>query len=492
MVRVADGDRQGIGRIGALEGRRRQQDLDHHLDLRLFGMAGADHRFLDQVGGVLAHRQPAQCRRHQHHAARLAQLQRRTRPGGNKGLFHRRLLGRIGVEHLDDAAMQLDQPVGECALDRRRDGAAGDKAQPVAIALDDAPTATSQARINPDDSHCFRHFEALGQEPDPTKRFVNETETLHRISCDPSPRINQHSSIHAYAGIIHSGDAGMNKFALPPSEWGIVWRRTALILVASTLASWVISNLVMMSLNEGMNEVGTVLALGMPTALGGPILLFLQVRSAQLREANRRLELLASTDWLTGCLNRRAFTTRVSSSLGQIEGIGTLLVIDAELPDLNGYEVIARMREKPALAHTKVVMVTSHNTSSYRQRAFEAGVLDFFTKPIDRDLLRLRRRRVRSVPRGCRAGSRRSRGRTHPGRGQCGVRYFRRHRAAALGQHRRRRMRRRCRFFRTVPHRRSAPVRGQACRSQPSRTRQLGRPCRDESRRRLIAPARDR
>lgn len=67
-----------------------------------------------------------------------------------------------------------------------------------------------------------------------------------------------------------------------------------------------------------------------------------------------------------------------------------LLVIDAELPDLNGYEVIARMREKPALAHTKVVMVTSHNTSSYRQRAFEAGVLDFFTKPIDRDLIRLR------------------------------------------------------------------------------------------------------
>lgn len=122
----------------------------------------------------------------------------------------------------------------------------------------------------------------------------------------------------------------MNKSALPPSEWGIVWRRTALILVASTLASWVISNLVMMSLNEGMNEVGTVLALGMPTALGGPILLFLQVRSAQLREANRRLELLASTDWLTGCLNRRAFTTRVSSSLGQIEGNGTLLVIDAD------------------------------------------------------------------------------------------------------------------------------------------------------------------
>jgi CheY-like chemotaxis protein len=67
-----------------------------------------------------------------------------------------------------------------------------------------------------------------------------------------------------------------------------------------------------------------------------------------------------------------------------------LLVIDAELPDLDGYEVISRLREHPALADTRVVMVTSHDTANYRQRAFEAGVLDFFTKPIDRDLIRLR------------------------------------------------------------------------------------------------------
>ena len=122
----------------------------------------------------------------------------------------------------------------------------------------------------------------------------------------------------------------MNKVRLPPAEWRLVWQRTLVILAASTVGSWVMSNLVMMSLNEGMNTVGTVLALGMPTALGGPILLFLQVRSAQLREANRKLELLASTDWLTNCLNRRAFTSRVSSSLGQVDGSGTLLVIDAD------------------------------------------------------------------------------------------------------------------------------------------------------------------
>lgn len=67
-----------------------------------------------------------------------------------------------------------------------------------------------------------------------------------------------------------------------------------------------------------------------------------------------------------------------------------LLVIDAELPDLDGYSVIARLRENPQLAHTSVVMVTSHDDASHRQRAFAAGVLDFFTKPIDRELIRLR------------------------------------------------------------------------------------------------------
>ncbi len=122
----------------------------------------------------------------------------------------------------------------------------------------------------------------------------------------------------------------MTKLVLPRAEWAQVWRRTALIVMASTAASWVVSNLVMMSLQQGMNDVGTILALGMPTVLGGPILLYLQIKSAQLRDANRRLEALASTDWLTDCLNRRAFTTRVGASLDAAGRSGALLVIDAD------------------------------------------------------------------------------------------------------------------------------------------------------------------
>ncbi len=120
----------------------------------------------------------------------------------------------------------------------------------------------------------------------------------------------------------------MSKARLTRAAWGQVWRRTLVILAPRPWCSWGLSELIMFSLGQGMNTVGMVLALGMPTLLGGPILLYLQVTSAQLREANRRLEALASTDWLTGLLNRRSFTSRVGEALGKAGG--TLLVIDAD------------------------------------------------------------------------------------------------------------------------------------------------------------------
>ncbi|MGV3491146.1 MAG: GGDEF domain-containing protein [Devosia sp.] len=122
----------------------------------------------------------------------------------------------------------------------------------------------------------------------------------------------------------------MNKLGLPAEEWRQVWGRTALILGASTLGSWAMSELIMYLLGQGMNDVGMVLALGMPTALGGPILVYLQIKSAQLRLANRRLETLASTDGLTGLLNRSTFATRVGEVLAKAGGGGTLLVLDAD------------------------------------------------------------------------------------------------------------------------------------------------------------------
>ena len=51
---VADGDGERVGGVGAAEIGLRQQGPHHELDLRLVGMAGADHRFLDEIGGIFA------------------------------------------------------------------------------------------------------------------------------------------------------------------------------------------------------------------------------------------------------------------------------------------------------------------------------------------------------------------------------------------------------------------------------------------------------
>jgi diguanylate cyclase (GGDEF)-like protein len=53
------------------------------------------------------------------------------------------------------------------------------------------------------------------------------------------------------------------------------------------------------------------------------------LRHQQLKHLNGQLDVLASTDWLTDCLNRRAFTARTSEKLSS-GATGTLLVIDAD------------------------------------------------------------------------------------------------------------------------------------------------------------------
>jgi len=63
------------------------------------------------------------------------------------------------------AAVQFRQSVGQPGVDRRHDGAAGDKAQAVALALDDAPAATPEARIDADDSHHAAHVSVLRRFP---------------------------------------------------------------------------------------------------------------------------------------------------------------------------------------------------------------------------------------------------------------------------------------------------------------------------------------
>src|SRR5271156_5331733 len=59
-----------------------------------------------------------------------------------------------------------------------------------------------------------------------------------------------------------------------------------------------------------------------------------------------------------------------------------MVLLDAMMPDLDGFEVCRRLKKNPATHHIPVVMVTALDQPSDRVRGLEAGADDFLTKPI--------------------------------------------------------------------------------------------------------------
>jgi putative two-component system response regulator len=67
-----------------------------------------------------------------------------------------------------------------------------------------------------------------------------------------------------------------------------------------------------------------------------------------------------------------------------------LIVLDATMPNMDGFQVTQRVRHDPAHKDLPIVMVTGLDSFEDRLRAVEAGVNDFLTKPFDFTELRLR------------------------------------------------------------------------------------------------------
>lgn len=67
-----------------------------------------------------------------------------------------------------------------------------------------------------------------------------------------------------------------------------------------------------------------------------------------------------------------------------------LILLDAELPGLGGFDVCRRIKAMPDVAHVPVVIVTSHRDETFELEGFDAGASDFVTKPVNHQLLRVR------------------------------------------------------------------------------------------------------
>lgn len=60
-----------------------------------------------------------------------------------------------------------------------------------------------------------------------------------------------------------------------------------------------------------------------------------------------------------------------------------VLVLDAHLPDVNGFDLLRALRQRPSLSCTPAFMCSADSMPADLRRAAEAGFSGYWTKPID-------------------------------------------------------------------------------------------------------------
>jgi two-component system chemotaxis response regulator CheY len=69
---------------------------------------------------------------------------------------------------------------------------------------------------------------------------------------------------------------------------------------------------------------------------------------------------------------------RILEHLGSVD----LILVDWNMPEMNGFELLSSMRRDTRFANTKVMMVTTETALEQVARALEAGANEYIMKPI--------------------------------------------------------------------------------------------------------------
>ena len=76
------------------------------------------------------------------------------------------------------------------------------------------------------------------------------------------------------------------------------------------------------------------------------------------------------------------------SALAVLESsIPDLILMDINMPDVDGYTLTAQIRGMPAISHIPIVALTANVMRGDRERTLEAGCDGYIQKPIDVDEL---------------------------------------------------------------------------------------------------------
>lgn len=94
-------------------------------------------------------------------------------------------------------------------------------------------------------------------------------------------------------------------------------------------------------------------------------------------------------------LSRKGYTVqqamRGDEALAHIDQQRPALVLmDMQMPGMDGYSVVRTLRERPDLARLPIIAVTASSMPGDREQTLAAGCTDYVAKPINpRDLLQL-------------------------------------------------------------------------------------------------------
>jgi len=109
-------------------------------------------------------------------------------------------------------------------------------------------------------------------------------------------------------------------------------------------------------------------------------------------------------------LTDAGYTTRTAvdgrDALTQIQtALPDLLVLDANMPEIDGFELAAMLKADPATATIPIIMVSAQEGRGSRMIGLESGAEDYLAKPVDpaellvkiRNLLLLRDRTLHAT-----------------------------------------------------------------------------------------------
>jgi type IV pilus assembly protein PilB len=93
-------------------------------------------------------------------------------------------------------------------------------------------------------------------------------------------------------------------------------------------------------------------------------------------------------DWMELMLSSRGFEVAMVSggrmALQIVEKLRPdLILLDVTMPDMDGYEVCARLQANKQTAYIPVIFVTAHAQESDKLRALQAGAADYLVKPLE-------------------------------------------------------------------------------------------------------------